>query len=42
LVNGKTIELVQSRDEWAIIDRYFEANMNAIVRSQKTTFKFNP
>lgn len=42
LVNGKTIELVQSRDEWAIIDRYFETHMNTIVRSQKTTFKFNP
>jgi len=42
LVNGKTIELVQSRDEWAISDRYFETHMNTIIRSQKTTFKFNP
>lgn len=42
LVNGKTIESVQSRDEWAIIDHYFENHMTAITRSQITAHKFNP
>lgn len=42
LVNGKTIQNIESRDEWAIIDRYFERNMTAIVRAQSTPSKFHP
>ena len=42
LVNGYTMDMVQSRDEWAIIDRYIERNFNKIVRSQQTPSKFNP
>lgn len=42
LVNGYTVEMVQSRDQWAIIDRYFERNMNAIIRAQSTPSKFQP
>jgi D-mannonate dehydratase len=42
LTEGFTQQSVQSRDEWAIIDRYFERNSNAIERWQKTTQKMNP
>jgi hypothetical protein len=42
LVNGKTIQSIESRDEWAIIDQYFERNMTAIIRAQSTPHKFQP
>jgi len=42
LINGWTVEMVQSRDEWAIIDRYFERHLQIIIRSQMTPNKFNP
>lgn len=42
LMNGWTVEMVQSRDEWAIIDRYFERHLQTIIRAQMTPNKFNP
>ena len=42
LSTGYTIELVHSRDQWAIIDRYFERHMNTIIRKQSTPNKFQP
>lgn len=42
LINGWTAQMVQSRDEWAIIDRYFERHLQTIIRAQTTPNKFNP
>jgi hypothetical protein len=42
LKNGYTIDAVQSRDQWAIIDRYVERHYHTIVRAQQTKQKFNP